>query len=331
MPPRVPLPVCLRASNPSKSTLNIPFRPFSSTPLAAGPLHRKRNLHDPYYVAQRDAKKNANLSRRADLEAVRIANLGDPVRGIQTPFVQSFGTGVPLEHPPRKKIPKDSVHLNYALTPEALKKSLEASSNLAVPRTEKIARYEPLGRVNYDADVAKHDVKVKETTIDDPEVIKAEHERAVEAITRITALENGSSKDRMRVNRARCIATFGRHNTDQIFPPKAPSLPRVDALTPHPIRPQTNVEATKKRIGPDTGSSEVQIALLTAKIKTLADFLELRGKGDHHNKRNLRLLVHRRQKLLTYLRRKERGGPRWQHCIETLGLTEGTWQGEITL
>lgn len=70
---------------------------------------------------------------------------------------------------------------------------------------------------------------------------------------------------------------------------------------------------------------------MTAKIKTLADFLQSRGKGDKHNKRNLRLLVHRRQKLLQYLRRKERGGPRWQHCIETLGLTEGTWRGEISL
>lgn len=84
-------------------------------------------------------------------------------------------------------------------------------------------------------------------------------------------------------------------------------------------------------MGPDTGSSEVQIAILTAKIKTVADFLATRGKGDKHNKRNLRLLVHRRQKLLQYLRRKERGGPRWQHCIETLGLTEGTWRGEISL
>lgn len=160
---------------------------------------------------------------------------------------------------------------------------------------------------------------------------KQDHARAAEAIARITALENGSSKDRMRVNIARCVETFGRHKTDRIFPPRAPPLPSINSTDPHPIRPETNIEGVKKRIGPDTGSSEVQIAILTAKIKTLADFLESRGKGDKHNKRNLRLLVHRRQKLLKYLRRKERGGPRWQHCIETLGLTEGTWKGEISL
>jgi ribosomal protein S15 len=159
---------------------------------------------------------------------------------------------------------------------------------------------------------------------------KKDHARAAEAIARITALENGSSKDRMRVNITRCVETFGRHNTDKIFPPRAPPLKNMSE-TIHPIRPETNVAAAAKRIGPDTGSSEVQIAILTAKIKTMADFLATRGKNDKHNKRNLRLLVHRRQKLLQYLRRKERGGPRWQHCIETLGLTEGTWRGEISL
>lgn len=75
----------------------------------------------------------------------------------------------------------------------------------------------------------------------------------------------------------------------------------------------------------------MQIAILTAKIRTLAEFMKTRGKGDKANKRNLRLLVHRRQKLLVYLQRKEHGGPRWRHCIETLGLTEGTWRGEISL
>ena len=52
---------------------------------------------------------------------------------------------------------------------------------------------------------------------------------------------------------------------------------------------------------------------------------------DKANKRNLRLLVHRRQKLLRYLRQKERGGPRFQNVLETLGLTEGMWKGEISM
>lgn len=147
-----------------------------------------------------------------------------------------------------------------------------------------------------------------------------EHANAQEALRRISSLALGNSKDRLRVNIQRCIDVFGRHNTDTSLPQKAKS---GDPLHDEQMRPP--------RVGPDTGSSEVQIAILTAKIRAVADFLETRGTMDKVNKRNLRLLVHRRAKLLKYLRRRERGGPRWQNLIDKLGLTEGTWKGEITL
>ena len=343
MPPRIPITPCLRASKgtcdlsaafaisnrpaaplPAKQ-FTLPLRPFSAT---AAP-QKKHQSHDPYIVAQKERKKAANLSRRADLEAARIASLGDPVRGNSTPFVESFATASPLQWEEGKKIPQDKRHLNYAFDPESVEAQLEESRKIAVPLdelkvTKGLGGRSSLLGINYSS--ASEDVLSKEEV--EAQRIK-DHERATEAIKRITALENSSSKDRMRVNIARCVSTFGRHNTDKIFPPRAPSLP--NGKTSHPIRPETNIAETAKRIGADTGSSEVQIAILTAKIKTLADFLQTRGKGDKHNKRNLRLLVHRRQKLLQYLRQKERGGPRWQHCIETLGLTEGTWKGEISL
>jgi ribosomal protein S15 len=156
----------------------------------------------------------------------------------------------------------------------------------------------------------------------------AVHASAARAVDTIAALANGSSKDRLRVNIQRCIDVFGRHNTDHILPPKPPSQLSDGYVPPQPVN---NAEKAAYRVGADTGSSEVQIAILTAKIRTLATALETRGKKDMHNKRNLRVLVHRRQKLLQYLRRRERGGPRWVHCIETLGLTEGTWKGEISM
>lgn len=88
----------------------------------------------------------------------------------------------------------------------------------------------------------------------------------------------------------------------------------------------------RERAGPDTGSSEVQIGILTARINTLADQLESpRGRNDKVNKRNLRLLVHKRQKLLQYLRRSDRGGERWQRCVGMLGLGEAAWIGEISM
>jgi ribosomal protein S15 len=326
-------------SPPAQFTL--PFRLFSSTPttrayqgqITEKEKKKKRISHDPYLVAQRNRKKTANLTRRSELEQGRVASLGNPVRGEPTPFVESFDTGKPITYEEGKKIPQDRLHLNYAFQPDVVRRQLQESEKLAVPlneiqkQTSDVGQYAWSDSLQYGAKKTPVEKSAKEIEAQN----KKEHERAAEAIARITALENGSSKDRMRVNINRCVDTFGRHNTDRIFPPRAPPLRNLSAGETHPIRPETNVAATAKRVGPDTGSSEVQIAILTAKIKTVADFLATRGKGDKHNKRNLRLLVHRRQKLLQYLRRKERGGPRWQHCIETLGLTEGTWRGEISL
>jgi ribosomal protein S15 len=140
------------------------------------------------------------------------------------------------------------------------------------------------------------------------------HSHAEEALKRIFKVEHGNAQDRFKYNVKRCIDTFGRHNTDSVLLSKS-----GEAIE------------DKFRAGPDTGSSEVQIAVLTARIRKLANFLDTRGRKDIANKRSLRLLVHKRQKLLQYLRRKERGGPRWQNCISTLGLTEATWKGEITI
>ncbi|MFA4889470.1 MAG: 30S ribosomal protein S15 [Candidatus Omnitrophota bacterium] len=54
----------------------------------------------------------------------------------------------------------------------------------------------------------------------------------------------------------------------------------------------------------DTGSAEVQIALLTERINTLGDHFKLH-KGDFHSRRGLLLLVGRRRRLLNYLKKKD--------------------------
>ena len=75
----------------------------------------------------------------------------------------------------------------------------------------------------------------------------------------------------------------------------------------------------------------MQIAILTAKIRVLADRYEGVNRNDKVNKRNLRLLLHRRQKLLKYMERKERGGERWRYMLGLLGLTEASWKGQIAV
>jgi small subunit ribosomal protein S15 len=67
----------------------------------------------------------------------------------------------------------------------------------------------------------------------------------------------------------------------------------------------------------DTGSSEVQIALLTERINGLSEHFKLHAK-DHHSRRGLLRLVSQRRRLLDYLRRT--GPGRYQELIKRLGL-----------
>ena len=67
----------------------------------------------------------------------------------------------------------------------------------------------------------------------------------------------------------------------------------------------------------DTGSSEVQIALLTRRINDLNEHLKVH-KHDHHSRRGLLLLVGRRRRLLRYLASQDIN--RYRTLIENLGL-----------
>ena len=67
----------------------------------------------------------------------------------------------------------------------------------------------------------------------------------------------------------------------------------------------------------DTGSPEVQVALLTARINELNEHFKLHKK-DHASRRGLLKMVSKRSSLLAYLRDKDR--PRYQTLIQSLGL-----------
>ena len=69
--------------------------------------------------------------------------------------------------------------------------------------------------------------------------------------------------------------------------------------------------------GTDTGSPEVQIALLSERIRYLTEHFKT-YKKDHHSRRGLLMLVGRRRRLLDYL--KSRDFERYQHVIERLGI-----------
>ena len=260
---------------------------------ARGKVKHRRRL-DPYREAQARQRRVAHLARKDVLRQERAEAIGDPVRSRPTAFIASLKKDLPVPVEPGTKHDAQSSPLNFFLSPEEYQSSLQYSKVLT----------EPLPAPEL-ADPASTQAKQERHAKD--------HENAERALLRIAALGSGNSKDRTRHNIQRCIGEFGRHHTDDALPPS------LTATVP------------PARAGPDTGSSEVQVAILTTKINVLADQLEDRGKKDKHNKRNLRILVHRRQKLLAYLRRKERGGPRWQNLMERLGLGDAAWRGEISL
>ena len=72
-----------------------------------------------------------------------------------------------------------------------------------------------------------------------------------------------------------------------------------------------------KRAPNDTGSPEVQVALLSARIDQLTDHFKTH-KQDHHSRRGLLKLVNQRRSLLGYLKKKD--GERYKTLIERLGL-----------
>jgi small subunit ribosomal protein S15 len=67
----------------------------------------------------------------------------------------------------------------------------------------------------------------------------------------------------------------------------------------------------------DTGSPEVQIALLSGRIGYLTEHLSVHKK-DHHSRRGLLMMVGRRRKLLDYLKSKDVA--RYKQVIERLGI-----------
>lgn len=249
-------------------------------------------------------RKQAHNAIKEKIAAMRRASWGDPVRGVTTPFIESLpsaGQASAGGQGSAQEIPTSPHILNNMLFKSEVETAIQNAYALSKP-------------VDSILGASLDPAKVEQ----DHQTHEENHLRAAEAVRRITSLEHASAKDRRHANIRRCIETFGRHNTDLSLRPRPLSRGQPDAEKPI-------------RGGVDTGSSEVQIAILTAKIQALATELgQNRGYKDKMNKRNLRLLAHRRQRLLRYMEKRERGSDRWHHMLQTLGLTPASWKEQIT-
>lgn len=86
---------------------------------------------------------------------------------------------------------------------------------------------------------------------------------------------------------------------------------------PVSVAQKAEIMQQHQRAPRDTGSPEVQIALLTARINGLTDHFKAHVK-DHHSRRGLLKLVSQRRKLLDYLKREN--ADKYRQLIEQLGL-----------
>jgi small subunit ribosomal protein S15 len=80
---------------------------------------------------------------------------------------------------------------------------------------------------------------------------------------------------------------------------------------------KTGVIEAHRRHDTDTGSPQVQVAILTERINQLTEHLK-EHKHDHHSRRGLLMMVGRRRRLLNYLQRVDLDG--YRALIEKLGL-----------
>ena len=86
-----------------------------------------------------------------------------------------------------------------------------------------------------------------------------------------------------------------------------------------PLSTQSKAQLITKyrRQESDTGSPEVQVALLTERIRQLTEHFKIHTK-DHHSRRGLLMLVSQRRRLLDYLRSRDVG--RYRTLINELGI-----------
>ena len=82
------------------------------------------------------------------------------------------------------------------------------------------------------------------------------------------------------------------------------------------VRKQETIGKFKQH-GTDTGSPEVQVAILTDRIKTLTEHFKSHAK-DNHSRRGLLMMVNKRRSLLGYLKKKD--VERYNSLIQKLGL-----------
>jgi small subunit ribosomal protein S15 len=127
----------------------------------------------------------------------------------------------------------------------------------------------------------------------------------------------GRARDRLEIAALFAVQSKASQNPPNRARRVARASPQKDASMSVTIAEKAKVIADYQRGKGDTGSPEVQVALLTARINGLNDHFKDHVK-DHHSRRGLLRMVSRRRKLLDYL--KSRNTESYKTLIDKLGL-----------
>ncbi|KAJ9103115.1 hypothetical protein QFC21_002537 [Naganishia friedmannii] len=142
--------------------------------------------------------------------------------------------------------------------------------------------------------------------------------QASEQLMRILDLRNAASRGIRTVNVRRIVEVFGGP---------------VDASAPESSSTPSPSTTPAERL--DTGSSQVQAAILTHRIRLLADHIAANPR-DVHNRKNLRALVHQRAKILRYYKKRVsrsngEGLEVYEELLDKIGVDRRAVEGEITV
>lgn len=276
-----------------------------------------RTFHSsaPILVSQRKVRaqrrKKNNLQFRAEKRSREQFNKPDPILGQETDFTRSLlrphrlwsETTAPQNTKSGSRIDPNTLQPIVDIETEAdlsATEKLDTRKAFSISPKDEKALLKTLPSLVHSSQMDKlHAARPSFSVLNtdglsrDTESIEAAIQRSKEALTRIATLSNANAKGIMLTNIEKAINEFGRGEHYK-----------------------------------DTGSPEVQAAVLTAKIQNLYDHLVAHRK-DRHNHRGLRTLVHKRQKILKYLKRESL--ERYFVTLKKLGLDQRAIESEITL
>lgn len=239
-------------------------------------------------------RKKANIARQAVLQAERSPADFDPIVGKSTDFTRS------LLHPDAVwsskssfedtlYFPKDEIAQIQIAVEKAVQAREQSRPDFSLEKMSLHLRQTSHEDTKVDmSPVARSPEDIMQEKLDR---IKLENEHKSIASSRITSLQNSNARTLRAFNTAFAIREFGRKEGD-------------------------------------TGSAEVQAAVLTVRILSEAKHIAAHKK-DVHGFKGFRELIHQRQKILKYLRRES--VERYQGCIAKLGLTDQCIIREITM